>query len=62
MALGVTCGDRALCLGPGQRRGKHCDVLAVRRAFAIVRFEDIGGMLVRAVDLHPIPRRPRPDF
>lgn len=55
-------GDRAVRLGEHGPRGKHCTVIAVRKDFANVRFDEIGGMLVRSADLHAIPRRPRPDF
>lgn len=59
---GLGHGDRAVFLGTGQRRGKHCDVLAVRPPHASVRFDDVGGTLCLAEHLHPIPRRPPPDF
>lgn len=54
-------GDRALFQGLG-RTGKQCDVLAVRKAFASVRFDDGQAVLCLAKDLHPIQRRPPPMF
>lgn len=60
---GLSHGDRAVLLGDhGGPRGKHCTVLKAFNQFANVRFDELGGMLVLAADLHPIPRRPRPDF
>lgn len=59
---GMTHGDRAVFLGEGQRRGKHCDVLAVRGDLSAVAFDDIGGIWCMTAHLHVIPRRPRPDF
>lgn len=61
-APGLAYGDRAVLLGAHGPHGKHCTVISVRRGVANVRFDEIGGMLVRAGDLHAIPRRPRPDF
>ena len=55
-------GFRAVYLGLGQARGKHCDVLAVRGALASVRFDSGAACLALAKDCHPIPRRPPPDF
>jgi hypothetical protein len=54
-------GDRALHQGLG-RTGKQCDVIAIRRDCASVRFDDGQAVLVLAKDLHPIPRRPPPMF
>ncbi|MCI4653091.1 hypothetical protein [Sphingomonas aquatilis] len=60
---GLSHGDRAVLLGDrGGPRGKHCTVLKQFSQFANVRFDEVGGMLVLAADLHPIPNRPRPDF
>ncbi len=59
--VSVCHGDRAIHRGRG-RTGKQCDVLGVRRSFAVVRFDDGTGMLVLAKDLHPVPRRPPPMF
>lgn len=60
---GLSHGDRAVLLGNrGGPRGKHCTVLHAWGPFANVRFDEIGGMLLLSEDLHPIPRRPRPDF
>lgn len=65
IASGLSGGDRGLYLGIGQLRGRHCDVLfcwgGVTR-FASVRFETGAAVLARAEDIHPIPRRPPPDF
>lgn len=61
-ALGMARGDRAVCLGEGQRRGKHCDVLAVRGELTAVTFDDVGPTWCMTSNLHVIPRRPRPDF
>lgn len=41
---------------------KRCGVLAVRKAFASVRFDDGQAVLCLARDLHPIQRRPPPMF
>jgi hypothetical protein len=60
--LGMAHGDRAVFLGDGQCRGKHCDVLAVRGNLSAVAFDDIGGTWCMTAHLHVIPRRPRPDF
>jgi len=58
MVLVAVCrGERALHRGLG-RTGRQCDVLAVRRVCASVRFDDGVVLLVRAADLHPVPRRP----
>ena len=59
--VAVCGGDRALFRGLG-RTGKQCDVLAVRKAFASVRFDDGQAVLCLAKDLHPIQRRPPPMF
>ena len=59
--VAVCGGDRALFEGLG-RIGKQCDVLAVRKAFASVRFDDGQAVLCLAKDLHPIRRRPPPMF
>lgn len=59
---GLCHGDRAVYLGIGQRRGKHGDVLSPRRVFATIRFDDGQASLALVNDLHPIPRRPPPDF
>ncbi|MES2421484.1 MAG: hypothetical protein V4595_09315 [Pseudomonadota bacterium] len=59
--VAVCGGDRALFEGLG-RTGKQCDVLAVRKTFASVRFEDGQSVLCLAKDLHPIQRRPPPMF
>lgn len=59
--VAVCGGDRALFQGLG-RAGKQCDVLAVRKAFASVRFDDGQAVLCLAKDLHPIRRRPPPMF
>lgn len=63
MTKGIGHGDRALYLAERSKlRGKHCDVLKVFGPHANVRFDEVGGMLVMAADLHPIPRRPPPMF
>lgn len=59
--VAVCGGDRALFEGLG-RTGKQCDVLAVRKTFASVRFDDGQAVLCLAKDLHPIQRRPPPMF
>lgn len=59
--VSVSHGDRAIHSGLG-RNGKQCAVLGVRRAFAVVRFDDGAGMLVLAKDLQPVQRRPLPMF
>lgn len=59
--VAVCGGDRALFQGLG-RTGKQCDVLAVRKPFASVRFDDGQAVLCLAKDLHPIQRRPPPMF
>lgn len=60
--VSVCGGERALYRGLGQRNGKQCDVLAVRREFASFRFDDGEAVLGLARDLYPIPRRPPPMF
>lgn len=62
VATGIFHGDRAVYLGLGQARGKHCDVLAVRGPLASVRFDGGAACLALAKDCYPIPRRPPPDF
>ena len=62
VATGICHGDRAVYLGLGQSRGRHCDVLAVRGALASVRFDSGAACLALAKDCQPIPRRPPPDF
>ena len=58
----AVCGDdRALFQGLG-RAGRQRDVLAVRKAFASVRFDDGQAVLCLAKDLLPIKRRPPPMF
>lgn len=59
--VAVCGGDRALFQELG-RTGKQCDVLAVRKAFASVRFDDGQAVLCLAKDLHTIQRRPPPMF
>lgn len=59
--VAVSGGDRALFEGLG-RTGKQCDVLAVRKAFASVRFDDGQAVLCLGKNLHPIQRRPPPMF
>lgn len=59
--IAVTGGDRALYQGLG-RTGKQCDVLAVRRDHASIRFDDGQAVLCLAKDLHPVRRRPPPMF
>lgn len=59
-ACGLGHGDRFVFLGAGKRRGKHGTVLAARRGFANVRFDDGVALLCLARDCHPIPRRPPP--
>lgn len=59
---GIAAGDRCLYLGIGQRRGKQCDVLSVRRAFACIRFDSGLALLALVADLHAVPRRPPPMF
>lgn len=59
---GLCHGDRAVYLGLGQARGKHCDVLSVRGVHASVRFDTGTACRALAKDCHPIPRRPPPDF
>lgn len=61
-APGIATGDRCLYLGIGQLGGKQCDVLSVRRVFAIIRFDSGTAVIARAIDLHPVPRRPPPMF
>lgn len=46
----------------GQLRGKHADVLNARPKFCIVRFDNGAAVLTLTADIHPIPRRPPPDF
>ncbi|WP_028965353.1 hypothetical protein [Sphingomonas phyllosphaerae] len=53
-------GDRFVYLGRGRRHGKHGTVIAARRGFANVRFDDGLALLCLARDCHPIPRRPPP--
>lgn len=62
MKTGVAAGDRAVFLGIGQLRGKHGDVLNARPTFSIVRFDHGVAVLTLTADVHPIPRRPPPDF
>lgn len=62
VGTGLCHGDRAVYLGLGQARGKHCDVLAVRGVHAAIRFDTGSACLALAKDCHPIPRRPPPDF
>ncbi len=59
---GVGHGDRVVILGSGQLRGKHADVLAVRGEVAAIRPDAGDACWTLARDLHPIPRRPKPDF
>lgn len=61
-ADGIATGDRCLCQGSGQLRGKQCDVLSVRRVHAAIRFDSGIAVLALAADLHPVPRRPPPMF
>ena len=61
-AGGVGQGDRAVFLGRGQLRGRHADVLSVRREFARIAIDDGPKVLTLTANCHPIPRRPRPDF
>lgn len=62
-ATGLVChGDRVLLTGIGQTRGKHADVLSVRGQIAAVRLDSGTAVLTLARDVHPIPRRPKPDF
>ncbi|WP_267382583.1 MULTISPECIES: hypothetical protein [unclassified Sphingomonas] len=61
-AASVAAGDRALYQGAGQLRGKQCDVLAVRRTHATIRFDAGFAVLALASDLLPVPRRPPPMF
>ena len=62
MGGGASHGDRVVYLGIGRLRGQHADVLGARRGFAVLRFDSGLGCLVAAIDAHPIPRRPKPDF
>ncbi len=55
-------GDRVLLLVSGQLRGKHADVIGARPVCSAVRLDSGTGVLVLTEQLHPIPRRPRPDF
>jgi hypothetical protein len=62
---GLAAGDRALFTSVVGPRGKQCDVQYVfgaRPRFASVRFDNGNAMLALAADLHPVPRRPPPDF
>lgn len=59
---GISAGDRALFLGMGQLRGKHGDVLNTRPKFTTIRFDNGRAVLTLTADIHPIPRRPPPDF
>lgn len=59
---GLQRGDRVVFLGDGQRRGKHADAVNVGDRFATALFDDGPRLLCLARDLHPIPRRPPPDF
>ena len=49
VATGICHGDRAVYLGLGQARGKHCDVLAVRGALASVRSLALSASGKRAI-------------
>ncbi len=46
----------------GQLRGKHGDVLNTRPKFSTIRFDNGNAVLTLTADIHPIPRRPPPDF
>lgn len=59
---GAAGGDRVVLLGIGQTRGKHADVLSIRGQIAAVRLDSGDAVLTLARDVHPIPRRPKPDF
>ena len=59
---GIARGDRAVFLGLGQLRGKHGTVLAVRPKITSIRFDTGVAVLTLTADVHPIPRRPPPDF
>lgn len=59
---GAASGDRVVILGGGQTRGKHADVLAVRGQVAAVRLDSGDACWMMTRHLHPIPRRPKPDF
>ncbi len=59
---GLATGDRALFQGIGQLRGKHCDVLSVRRDLVTLRFDSGASVIALVRDCHPIPRRPPPMF
>lgn len=61
-APNLSHGDRALYLGIGSRRGKHCDVIAARPITASVRFDCGAAVLVTTQSLTWIPRRPPPQF
>lgn len=62
LPLPIGHGDRVLLLVNGQLRGKHADVLGARPVCSTVRLDSGSGVLVLTKQLHPIPRRPRPDF
>ena len=62
LPLPIGHGDRVLLLVNGQLRGKHADVLGARPICSTVRLDSGAGVLVLTNQLHPIPRRPRPDF
>ena len=58
----VARGDRCVFLGQLGPRGKHADVLCVRSTFCGIRLDSGPAILCLTKDIHPIPRRPRPDF
>lgn len=61
-ASGIQRGDRVLVLGNGQRRGKHADAINIGRTTTTAVFDDGARLIVLTAELHPIPRRPPPDF
>lgn len=61
-AGGAATGDRVVILGGGQTRGKHADVLAVRGEVTAIRLDSGEACWTMSRHLHPIPRRPKPDF
>jgi hypothetical protein len=58
----VAAGDRVVFLGQLGPRGKHADVLSVRPTFSGIRLDSGSALLCLTKEIHPIPRRPRPDF
>ncbi len=61
---GLAAGDRALFVGRfgSRKQGEVKAVFGHRPRFATFRYDNGVSVLALAADLHPVPRRPPPDF